>query len=130
MNVLSNCFEKQMSKQRKPMSAQNGSENVRRMSDDVRRTSSEINKKRVSGSERGKEDKTHDIRRIHTRLPYPPLETPSHPDRQEPQHARLYHKPQEQALPDPVKTLDGLSSTAAAAFRKNLRIHTTKRRTF
>jgi hypothetical protein len=37
---------------------------------------------------------------------------------------------QEQAFPDPVESLDGLSSTAAAAFRKNLRIYTTRRRTF
>jgi hypothetical protein len=45
-------------------------------------------------------------------------------------HTELHHQPQEQALPDPVKTLDGLSSAAAAAFRNNLRIHTTRRRTF
>jgi hypothetical protein len=33
-------------------------------------------------------------------------------------------------MPDPVETLDGLSSTAAAAFRKNLRTHTMRYRTF
>jgi hypothetical protein len=85
---------------------------------------------RVSRSDRGKEDKIHNIRRIHTRLPYTSLEITSCPDRQEPQHTGLHHQPQEQTLPDPIETLDGLSSTAAAAVRKNLRIHTTRRGTF
>jgi hypothetical protein len=31
LNVLSNCFKKQMSEQKKPTSAQNGNEDVRRM---------------------------------------------------------------------------------------------------
>src|SRR5882757_7291332 len=46
---------------------------------------------RVSRSDRGKEDKTHNIRRIHTCLPYTSLETTSYSDRKEPQHARLHH---------------------------------------
>jgi hypothetical protein len=76
----------------------------------------------VSCSERRTEHRTHNIRSIHTCLPYTPPEATSYPDRQEPRHTGLRHQPQEQALPDPVKTLDGLSSIAAAAFRKNLRI--------
>ena len=84
----------------------------------------------VSRSDRGKEHKTHNIRRIHTCLPYTSLETTSYPDRQEPQHTGLYHQPQEQALPEPVETLDGLSSTAVADFRKNLRIYPTRHRAF
>jgi hypothetical protein len=77
-----------------------------------------------------KENTTHSIRRIHTCLPYTSLETTSCTDSQEPQHTGLYHQPQEQALPDRIKALDGLSSIAAAAFRKNIQIHTTGHRTF
>jgi len=63
-------------------------------------------------------------------LPYTSLETTSYPDRQEPQYTGLHHQSQEQALPDLVKALGGLSSAIAAALRKNLRIHTTRRSSF
>jgi hypothetical protein len=41
----------------------------------------------VSRSDRGKEDKTHYIRRIHTCLSYTSLDTISYPDRQESHYA-------------------------------------------
>jgi len=78
----------------------------------------------------GRQDKTHNIRRIHTCLPYTSLETTSYPDRQEPQHTGFHHQPQGQALPDFVKSLDGLSSTTAAALRNNLRLYPTRCRIF
>jgi hypothetical protein len=77
----------------------------------------------VSRSDRGNEDKTHKFRRIHTCLPYTPLEATSYPDRQESQHTGLHHQPQGQALPDPGETLDGLSDSAATTIRKSIRIH-------
>jgi hypothetical protein len=39
---------------------------------------------RVSRSDRGKEDETHNFQRIHACLPYTPLEATSYLDRQEP----------------------------------------------
>jgi hypothetical protein len=109
LNVLSNCFEKQMSEQRKLTSAQNGNE-------DVRRTSS------------GRQDPHHS--KIHTCLPYTSLEATFYPDRQESQYTGLHYQPQEQAVPDFIETLDGLSSAATTALRKNLLIYPTRRRTF
>ncbi|KAH8590408.1 hypothetical protein B0O99DRAFT_599057 [Bisporella sp. PMI_857] len=74
----------------------------------------------VSGSDRGKEDETHNIRRIHTCLPYTSLETTLYPGRQELQHTGLHRQPQEQTLPNAIKALDGLSQYYSSKFSKEL----------
>jgi len=91
---------------------------------------SDSGQNRSEGAQKNRKRGQDNIRRIHTCLPYTSLETTSYPDRQEPQHTGPHHQPQEQALPDIVKTLDGLSSTTSAALRKNLRLYPTRRRTF
>jgi hypothetical protein len=105
------------------MSAQNENE-------DVRRTSSEIDKKPSLGLRSRKRRQNPQHSRIHTCLPYTSLETTFYPDRQESRDIGFLYQPQEQAVPTLLEPLDGLSSTAAAALRKNLRIYPTRRRTF
>ena len=103
--------EKQSEVKRKPTRGQN-------WSDDVLRTSGEIDKKR-----RRRQDAQH------SRSTHVPATDFSRNRSVSRQTRASVHRALSPALLDPVETLDGLSSTTATAFRKNLRIHTTSCRT-